>query len=761
MTAPGKKISLSKLIFRQYARSALFVILTIEVLLLVMYFGINAYISSRTKETLTEEVKRVVPNVVSLSADVIEGVLTAIADKTRFFAETHVRLFSHPESFPVDGEKPVFEEDPMGKGTIYQSNLTNGSSFYIPKTSVGHMGPAQWLFATNSAALNPIYRQMVGEHVVAAYVNVDEPADMNRLYPYIKEVWKQYPDDLDMKKYNFYYLADKDHTEKDKPRWTGLYVDPAGQGWMFSCIAPVYVGDNLEAVVGLDVTLNKIAERIKEMELPWKASALLVAGKSDPKDSSDEEKGNAKPGLIIAASDRVWGLLSLQEPERNYDYKTHGPVSDEKLAEGNILDLPDPALSQGLRGLFDEPSIRPRLVGSSQGSLLVANARIPSTGWQFFMLVEPSEIFDQIDHLARISRWIGLAAVAVMAIFYAAFFLWLRERAARMAKDISKPLEELSLASADVATSTAKISIPTSGIEEIDQLGTNFKKMASELDERTKELVKTRVDSEMKTKNAELAHALDLYNSAAANLHDAGNAVTALESSLLDLKKFVKSTEQYPEVFKRLKEGGAASAGLLGRFEEVLVGKAVPRLDSLSKSIDRLKDTIKMSIREQQAIFRRAREQGGFKQKLSQASQPIDLTAMLGEMCGVFCKDYPAIDADLAPGIVVRNHKTPLWAGIDNIIRNAIDASPRRGPIRVQARMARNGATVIVTDQGEGILPENLGKVGERGFTTKKSGHGLGLSGFKEFLEIFGGGLTIRSEGPGQGTEITVEIRNA
>jgi signal transduction histidine kinase len=98
---------------------------------------------------------------------------------------------------------------------------------------------------------------------------------------------------------------------------------------------------------------------------------------------------------------------------------------------------------------------------------------------------------------------------------------------------------------------------------------------------------------------------------------------------------------------------------------------------------------------------------------------------------------------------------------LDNLIRNAVHASPEQGPIHVSAVAVANGVMVSVADQGEGISAENLGKVGERGYTTRSGGHGLGLNGFREFLELFGGSLRVHSPGLRQGTTVTVEIRNA
>jgi hypothetical protein len=62
----------------------------------------------------------------------------------------------------------------------------------------------------------------------------------------------------------------------ERVAWTGLYLDPLGRGWMVSCVAPVRLpGGAVYAVVGLDVTVARLAERL---EAPAGEALLLVSG---------------------------------------------------------------------------------------------------------------------------------------------------------------------------------------------------------------------------------------------------------------------------------------------------------------------------------------------------------------------------------------------------------------------------------------------------------------------------------------------------
>jgi signal transduction histidine kinase len=64
----------------------------------------------------------------------------------------------------------------------------------------------------------------------------------------------------------------------------------------------------------------------------------------------------------------------------------------------------------------------------------------------------------------------------------------------------------------------------------------------------------------------------------------------------------------------------------------------------------------------------------------------------------------------------------------------------------------------VISDNGLGILPENLTRIFSHGFTTKKSGHGFGLHSCANAAKELGGSLTVKSEGLGKGATFILDI---
>jgi len=92
-----------------------------------------------------------------------------------------------------------------------------------------------------------------------------------------------------------------------------------------------------------------------------------------------------------------------------------------------------------------------------------------------------------------------------------------------------------------------------------------------------------------------------------------------------------------------------------------------------------------------------------------------------------------------------------------NLLRNAVQAMPRGGAIRVEAGLDRGQVTVSVADSGCGIPEDHLGRIFEPYFTTKDGGSGLGLVIVERLVSEHGGDLVVSST-PGKGTTITVRI---
>lgn len=90
-----------------------------------------------------------------------------------------------------------------------------------------------------------------------------------------------------------------------------------------------------------------------------------------------------------------------------------------------------------------------------------------------------------------------------------------------------------------------------------------------------------------------------------------------------------------------------------------------------------------------------------------------------------------------------------LLRALDNLVRNALDVAPRGSIVRLCARAAEGGGTLLeVCDQGPGFAPESRAQLFRPFFTTKARGFGLGLCQVAAAADRAGGTVEIRDNIP-------------
>jgi len=83
---------------------------------------------------------------------------------------------------------------------------------------------------------------------------------------------------------------------------------------------------------------------------------------------------------------------------------------------------------------------------------------------------------------------------------------------------------------------------------------------------------------------------------------------------------------------------------------------------------------------------------------------------------------------------------------MSNLLNNAVQALDGQGEIDVTISSDSKFVTIYVRDSGSGIPEENLEKIFEPMFTTKKTGTGLGLVICKSIVEQHGGSISVHNK---------------
>ncbi|MCD6089303.1 GHKL domain-containing protein, partial [Candidatus Bathyarchaeota archaeon] len=97
-----------------------------------------------------------------------------------------------------------------------------------------------------------------------------------------------------------------------------------------------------------------------------------------------------------------------------------------------------------------------------------------------------------------------------------------------------------------------------------------------------------------------------------------------------------------------------------------------------------------------------------------------------------------------------------------NLIKNAIEAMPEGGEIKISMSIENNHALITFEDTGIGIPEDKIKEIFRPFFTTKSKGLGLGLAICKKLIEAHGGSISVRSKvGEGSRFEIKLPFRKS
>jgi len=102
--------------------------------------------------------------------------------------------------------------------------------------------------------------------------------------------------------------------------------------------------------------------------------------------------------------------------------------------------------------------------------------------------------------------------------------------------------------------------------------------------------------------------------------------------------------------------------------------------------------------------------------------------------------------------------KILLEQALGNILKNALDFSPKGGTITIKASESNTAVSIVVLDEGPGIPPHVSSKLFTRFFSvarpdTGRRGTGLGLRFVRKIMQLHGGEITIKNRLLQVGTE--------
>lgn len=794
-----RDVSLLRWVWRAYVRHALIPLLLVELLLVAIYLTSHAFSLRKNVAALADVARQELVRTADDKSAILEQQLGQVANLTDVLRRRATTALLVPTPHVRDRER--LRRQVNGALTTWY----NDGGAAVHWSARVHPGPADFERLERLATIDPLLRDitLANPLIVQTYINTHD--SLNRIWPWIDSATTFVPD-VNIPDFNFYYEADARHNPARAVVWTDAYVDPAGKGWLVSAIAPVYREDFLEAVVGADVTIDRIIADVLTQDVPWKGFLLLIG----------------KSGRVLALPPQGEKLFDLKEL-KEHRYVDAIRADTFKPAEFNVYRRKD--LSQLGELLRTQSAGSGRIEGAEPH--LVAWQTIPSVGWKLLSLVPERAVFGPSRTLNRDLAAVGWVLLAGLVGFYAVFFTFLYRRARYVSRSIAEPLTQIERMAHRMAVGKYEQASPEFGISEFRHTVGELKQLGRLLGDsnRAREEAETRLTE----RNAELSTILSLSPDGLVSF-DADGWVTETNPAFLAQTGWTRESLiglSHAAFWARLGEHGAGSEPQPGGasilrlphprpivLECRVVGargsarvayfRDVTQADELDRAKSRFVATAAHELRTPIAVIT------GYAEYL-QASDPSpvqrgEILATMrrhgDQIAGIVTelldlariearagRDFTMVRQLLAPLVrrfvdgcrIGEYARVPTLEGdagdaevfvdadkycqaLMNVLANACKYSPAGEPITVRLSATATEAGVSIADRGVGMEEETKSRIFEAFFraesTAGVAGTGLGMSIVKEIMDIHGGRIEIESE-PGAGTVVTLWLPRA
>lgn len=254
-------------------------------------------------------------------------------------------------------------------------------------------------------------------------------------------------------------------------------------------------------------------------------------------------------------------------------------------------------------------------------------------------------------------------------------------------------------------------------------------------------------------------------------LHDIGNALVGFGSYLNKIKNTVEqeNTDNLLNLVDFFNGQQQALATVLGEAKSGAVIKILNGIAQLQKSN---REDIGKSISEQKLIITHIQEILNIHRQYIhgndvQEKHPVNIRGIIADCISMLLASFNKRGITISLNVpdelpIIKGDRTRLMQVILNLLKNSVEAISVYAPektISLSADVQPGLLIIQIQDSGNGFDEETGKMLFKRGFTTKSSGSGLGLSSCKAIVEGHDGTIDITSDGLEKGAVTIIKFK--
>ncbi len=373
-------------------------------------------------------------------------------------------------------------------------------------------------------------------------------------------------------------------------------------------------------------------------------------------------------------------------------------------------------------------------------------------GWIHIGL-SPEAFYADLKSLYFRTLWISLLSITVgMAASYS------------FARNLSKPILLLDQVTRRVGAGDLSASVEISTGDEVENLANSFNLMTQALLKSKKELESTH------KKLLETARSVGMAEVATGILHNVGNVLNSVGVTTASIK--TRATNSRSHHITRITDQLIEHKDDLGTFitTQDRGKKLTTFLQTLSEHITKEQVDLIKDIDTLAKHINHITEIVNLQQSYSKTVGMVESVSISELMEDAIRINYDGLvrhrveikrEFDPLPPVMLDCHKVlQILLNMVNNAKHALATSDQKNRL-INARIFKTDDGyfhVEVADNGAGISEENMTRIFNYGFTTRKDGHGFGLHSGALNAKEMGGSINVYSEGPGKGATFTLGL---
>lgn len=304
-----------------------------------------------------------------------------------------------------------------------------------------------------------------------------------------------------------------------------------------------------------------------------------------------------------------------------------------------------------------------------------------------------------------------LETTSYLIILYIVIFGLFIVGTAFVSRRLTRPLVYIQRGLNKISKGNLDTKIPVTSQDEIGRLASAYNEMVSQLKELQEELAAAEREAAWKEMAQQVAHEIK-------------NPLTPIKLNVQHLERQLAAND-------------------------IDLNKLKPRIKEITKNI----------ITQIQSLNNIASDFSKFSQPIAQEFNNVSLNNLIQSVKDLYQHDEKITIVTELPAhtLIVHGVDDELRRVIINLVKNAFEAMPDGGTIKVRCYTQNQSAFIEVEDDGLGIPEDDKSKIFVPNFSTKSSGTGLGLAICKKVIEAHKGSISFASI-EGKGTTFVIKL---